>query len=86
MPKEPEPLINFLTYGATSFLRERYQCLPRRAEAISARLVGALARARASARRGLPKVVPRALVRRDLGDTGGPIEVQVEYRFGSGRR
>ena len=25
-------------------------------------------------------------VRRDLGDTGGPIEVEVEYRFGSGRR
>jgi hypothetical protein len=25
-------------------------------------------------------------VRRDLGDTGGPIEVEVEYRFGSGLR
>ena len=28
----------------------------------------------------------REEVRRDLGDTGGPIEVEVEYRFGSGRR
>jgi ubiquinone/menaquinone biosynthesis C-methylase UbiE len=28
----------------------------------------------------------REEVRRDLGDTGGPIEVDVEYRFGSGRR
>jgi hypothetical protein len=25
-------------------------------------------------------------VRRDLGDTGGPIEVEVEYRLASGRR
>lgn len=28
----------------------------------------------------------REEVRRDLGDMGGPIEVEVEYRFGSGRR
>jgi ubiquinone/menaquinone biosynthesis C-methylase UbiE len=28
----------------------------------------------------------REEVRSDLGDTGGPIEVEVEYRFGSGRR
>ena len=28
----------------------------------------------------------REEVRRDLGDTGDPIEVEVEYRFGSGRR
>jgi ubiquinone/menaquinone biosynthesis C-methylase UbiE len=28
----------------------------------------------------------REEVRRDLGDTGGPIEIEVEYRFGSGRR
>ena len=28
----------------------------------------------------------REEVRRDLGDTGGPIEVDVEYRFGSGRK
>jgi hypothetical protein len=28
----------------------------------------------------------REEVRRDLGDTGGPIEVEVEYMFGSGRR
>jgi hypothetical protein len=28
----------------------------------------------------------REEVRRDLGDKGGPIEVEVEYRFGSGRR
>jgi ubiquinone/menaquinone biosynthesis C-methylase UbiE len=28
----------------------------------------------------------REEMRRDLGDTGGPIEVEVEYRFGSGRR
>ena len=28
----------------------------------------------------------REEVRRDVGDTGGPIEVEVEYRFGSGRR
>lgn len=30
--------------------------------------------------------VVREEVRRDLGDTGGPIEIEVEYRFGSGRR
>ena len=37
----------------------------------------------------LPENARRAVreeVRRDLGDTGGPIEVDVEYRFGSGRR
>jgi|RhiMethySRZTD1v2_1073278.scaffolds.fasta_scaffold136109_3 ubiquinone/menaquinone biosynthesis C-methylase UbiE len=37
----------------------------------------------------LPDEIRRAVrdeVRRDLGDTGGPIEVEVEYRFGSGRR
>jgi ubiquinone/menaquinone biosynthesis C-methylase UbiE len=28
----------------------------------------------------------REEVRRDLGDTGGPIEIEVEYRFGSGRQ
>jgi ubiquinone/menaquinone biosynthesis C-methylase UbiE len=28
----------------------------------------------------------REAVRRDLGDTGGPIEIEVEYRFGSGQR
>ena len=28
----------------------------------------------------------REVVRRDVGDTGGPIEIEVEYRFGSGRR
>jgi ubiquinone/menaquinone biosynthesis C-methylase UbiE len=28
----------------------------------------------------------REEVRRDLGDTGGPIEIEVEYMFGSGRR
>jgi ubiquinone/menaquinone biosynthesis C-methylase UbiE len=28
----------------------------------------------------------REEVRRDFGDTGGPIEIEVEYRFGSGRR
>ena len=28
----------------------------------------------------------REEVRRDLGDTGGPIEIEVEYRFASGRR
>jgi hypothetical protein len=28
----------------------------------------------------------REEVRQDLGDTGGPIEIEVEYRFGSGRR
>ena len=25
-------------------------------------------------------------MRHELGDTGGPIEIEVEYRFGSGRR
>jgi ubiquinone/menaquinone biosynthesis C-methylase UbiE len=38
---------------------------------------------------GLPEEVRRAVreeVRRDLGDTGGPIEVEVEIRFASGRR
>lgn len=37
----------------------------------------------------LPEETRRAVreeVRRDLGDTGGPIEIEVEYRFGSGRR
>jgi ubiquinone/menaquinone biosynthesis C-methylase UbiE len=37
----------------------------------------------------LPEPDRRAVreeVRRDLGDTGGPIEVEVEFRFGSGRR
>ena len=37
----------------------------------------------------LPEKTRRAVreeVRRDLGDTGGPIEIKVEYRFGSGRR
>jgi ubiquinone/menaquinone biosynthesis C-methylase UbiE len=37
----------------------------------------------------LPEAARQAVreeVRRDLGDTGGPIEVEVEYRFGSGRR
>ena len=37
----------------------------------------------------LPVEARRAVreeVRRDLGDSGGPIEVQVEYRLGSGRR
>ena len=28
----------------------------------------------------------REEVRRDLGDTGGPIDIEVEYRFASGRR
>jgi ubiquinone/menaquinone biosynthesis C-methylase UbiE len=28
----------------------------------------------------------REEVQRDLGDTGGPIEIEVEYRFGSGQR
>jgi ubiquinone/menaquinone biosynthesis C-methylase UbiE len=28
----------------------------------------------------------REEIRRELGNTGGPIEVEVEYRFGSGRR
>jgi SAM-dependent methyltransferase len=32
------------------------------------------------------RYVVREEVRRDLGDTGGPIEIEVEYRFGSGRR
>ena len=37
----------------------------------------------------LPETARRAVreeVQRDLGDTGGPIEIEVEYRFGSGRR
>ena len=37
----------------------------------------------------LPEEIRRAVreeVRRDVGDTGGPIEIEVEYRFGSGRR
>jgi ubiquinone/menaquinone biosynthesis C-methylase UbiE len=37
----------------------------------------------------LPEDARRAVreeVRRDVGDTGGPIEVDVEYRFGSGQR
>ena len=37
----------------------------------------------------LPDAARRAVreeVRRDLRDTGGPIEIEVEYRFGSGRR
>lgn len=37
----------------------------------------------------LPEPARRAVreeVRRDLGGTGGPIEVEVEFRFGSGRR
>jgi ubiquinone/menaquinone biosynthesis C-methylase UbiE len=37
----------------------------------------------------LPEEARRAVreeVRRDLGDTGGPIEIEVEYRFGSGQR
>ena len=37
----------------------------------------------------LPEEVRRAVreeVRRDLGDMGGAIEVEVEIRFGSGRR
>jgi ubiquinone/menaquinone biosynthesis C-methylase UbiE len=37
----------------------------------------------------LPDDARRAVreeVRRDLGDTGGPIEIEAEYRFGSGRR
>jgi ubiquinone/menaquinone biosynthesis C-methylase UbiE len=33
-----------------------------------------------------PRRTVREEVRRDLGDTGGPIEIEVEYRFGSGRR
>ena len=38
---------------------------------------------------GLPDEIRHAVreeVRRDLGDTGGPIEVEVEYRITSGRR
>jgi ubiquinone/menaquinone biosynthesis C-methylase UbiE len=38
---------------------------------------------------GLPDEIRRAVrdeVRRDLGDTGGPIEVEAEYRIASGRR
>ncbi len=37
----------------------------------------------------LPEEARRAVreeVRRDLGDKGGPIEIEVEYRFGSGQR
>jgi ubiquinone/menaquinone biosynthesis C-methylase UbiE len=37
----------------------------------------------------LPEEARRSVreeVRRDLGDTGGPIEIEVEYRFGSGQR
>jgi ubiquinone/menaquinone biosynthesis C-methylase UbiE len=37
----------------------------------------------------LPEEARKAVreeVRRDLGDRGGPIEIEVEYRFGSGRR
>lgn len=37
----------------------------------------------------LPEETRRSVreeVRHDLGDTGGPIEIEVEYRFGSGRR
>lgn len=37
----------------------------------------------------LPEEIRRAVreeVRRDLGDTGGPIEVEAEYRIASGRR
>jgi len=32
------------------------------------------------------RLAVREELRRDLGDTGGPIEVEVEYRFGSGQR
>jgi len=38
---------------------------------------------------GLPEEIRRAVrdeVRRDLGDTGGPIEVEAEYQIASGRR
>ena len=35
---------------------------------------------------GFTRRAVREEVRRDLGDTGGPIEIEVEYRFGSGRR
>ena len=37
----------------------------------------------------LPEETRRSVreeMRRDVGDTGGPIEIEVEYRFGSGRR
>jgi ubiquinone/menaquinone biosynthesis C-methylase UbiE len=37
----------------------------------------------------LPEETRRAVredVRRDVGDTGGPIEIEVEYRFASGRK
>ncbi len=37
----------------------------------------------------LPEDVRRVVreeVRQDLRDSGGPIEIEVEYRFGSGRR
>ena len=37
----------------------------------------------------LPEDARRAVreeVRREVGDTGGPIEVEVEIRFASGRR
>jgi hypothetical protein len=37
----------------------------------------------------LPEAVRHAVreeMRRDVGDTGGPIEVEVEVRFGGGRR
>src|SRR5215471_8868211 len=33
-----------------------------------------------------PRRIVREEVRRDLADMGGPIEIEVEYRFGSGRR
>lgn len=38
---------------------------------------------------GLPREKRRAVreeVRRELGDTGGPLEIEVELRFASGRR
>ena len=38
------------------------------------------------ARRGLARKAVREEVQRDLGDTGGPIELEVEYRLASGRR
>jgi hypothetical protein len=37
----------------------------------------------------LPEETRRAVredVRRDVGDTGGPIEIEVEFRFASGRK
>ena len=37
----------------------------------------------------LPEEIRRAIreeVRRDLGDTGGPVEAEAEYRIASGRR